>query len=124
LEGNLMSLYIEKMNENVASDVLSWKYDEPYDFYNNELTHESVNGMLIGLGLRPELTVRGYGALFLPVVLSYIIENFGNIPMRLTVAKFNQRGIRLYKKFGFKQEAEFIKGDTDFIAMILRYPLN
>jgi ribosomal-protein-alanine N-acetyltransferase len=158
-----MRLYTEKMNEHVSRDVLSWKYDEPYDFYNNELTPEAVSEMLddsyfavcdlekgivgffcignsaqvpnnlynysknftdIGLGIKPELTGKGYGASFFPVVLSYIIETFGNVPIRLTVAKFNQRAIRLYKKFGSRQEAEFIKGNTEFITMILRHPLK
>jgi RimJ/RimL family protein N-acetyltransferase len=110
-------------------------YDKPYDFYNNELTPEAVSEMLddsyfticdfdkrivgffcignsaqvpnklysysnnftdIGLGIRPDLTGKGYGTLFFSVILSY-------------------------KKFGFRQEAEFIKGDTEFITMILRH---
>lgn len=154
-----MKLYIDKMSIDVASDILGWTYDEPYDFYNNELNPEAVSEMLkgsyfsvldidkrligffclgsaaqvpndlyiysqdyidIGIGMRPEYTGQGNGTSFLTVVLSYINNTFENLPKRLTVAKFNQRAIRLYEKFGFSQEIEFSKGSTEFITMIQR----
>ena len=152
-----MKLYIDKMSIDLAIDILGWTYDEPYDFYNNELSPEAVNEMLedsyfavfdidkwlvgffclgstaqvpndlytysqhyidIGIGMRPEYTGQGNGTSFLTVVLSYINNTYGNLPKRLTVAKFNYRAIHLYEKFGFSQEVEFIKGTTEFITMI------
>jgi ribosomal-protein-alanine N-acetyltransferase len=88
----------------------------PNDFYPY-----SQNFIDIGIGMRPELTGQGYGASFFTVVLSYINKTFGNLPKRLTVAKFNHRAIRLYEKFGFSQEVEFNKGSTEFITMIHRH---
>ena len=43
-----MKLLIENMNEEIAKEILSWEYEKPYDFYNNELTDEAVNELLDG----------------------------------------------------------------------------
>ncbi|MNC13978.1 hypothetical protein D3C75_617410 [compost metagenome] len=150
-------MYIDRINALIASDILSWKYDEPYDFYNNEFSPEAVNEMLkdsylgvfdtekrlvgffclgsaaqvpndkytyskqyidIGIGMRPEYTGQGNGFSFLAFVLSYINKTYGNTPKRLTVAKFNLRAIRLYEKFSFHRESEFVKGTIEFVTMI------
>ena len=79
-----------------------------HDF--NVYQQESLD---IGLGVRPDLTGKGSGSIFLKFILSQIEADF----LRLTVAKFNQRAIRLYEKFGFKQESEFDNGSTEFIVM-------
>lgn len=152
----IMKLYAEKINEHAARDVLSWMYDEPFDFYNNELTTEALWEMLnnpyyavmdtikglvgffcygnsakvsndfyiysedfidIGLGLRPELTGKKYGKQFFSFVLEYMNNAFKDKPLRLTVAKFNQRAIRLYENFGFTKETEFKKDSNPFIIM-------
>ncbi|WHY21884.1 GNAT family N-acetyltransferase [Paenibacillus sp. G2S3] len=152
-----MKLYMEKLNADVATDILSWRYEQPYDFYNNEQTPEAISEMLaesyfsvfddnkelvgffcvgnsaqvpnelytysqdfidVGLGMKPELTGQGNGTLFFTAVLSQIDTMFGKSSKRLTVAKFNDRAIRLYEKLGFSRKAEFIKGSTVFIVMI------
>ena len=43
-----MQLHIEKMTENKARHILAWKYEEPYDLYNNEETDEALEEMLDG----------------------------------------------------------------------------
>lgn len=43
-----MKLVIRNMNEKLATDILNWKYDKPYDFYNNELTAEEMREILDG----------------------------------------------------------------------------
>lgn len=152
-----MKLYMEKLNADAARDILSWRYEQPYDFYNNEQTPEAISEMLaesyfsvfddhkelvgffcvgssaqvpneiytysqgfidIGLGMRPEFTGQGNGTLFFTAVLSQIDKMFEISSKRLTVAKFNDRAIRLYEKKGFCREAEFVKGSTEFIIMI------
>jgi ribosomal protein S18 acetylase RimI-like enzyme len=152
-----MKLYMEKLNADAARDILSWRYEQPYDFYNNEQTPEAISEMLadsyfsvfddnkelvgffctgssaqvpnesytysqgfidIGLGMRPEFTGQGNGTLLFTAVLSQIDSMVGKSSKRLTVAKFNDRAIRLYEKMGFNREAEFAKGSTEFIVMI------
>jgi len=41
-----LQFFIREMNEIHATDILSWKYDPPYDFYNNELCDESLKELL------------------------------------------------------------------------------
>jgi ribosomal protein S18 acetylase RimI-like enzyme len=36
------------MSEQIALKILGWKYEQPYDFYNNELTNESIKELLDG----------------------------------------------------------------------------
>ncbi|WP_045520816.1 hypothetical protein, partial [Neobacillus niacini] len=41
-----MQLFIRKMSEDFAVQILNWKYQTPYDFYNNELNSDSIKEML------------------------------------------------------------------------------
>lgn len=41
-----MKLYMEKLNADAARDILSWRYEQPYDYYNNEQTPEAISEML------------------------------------------------------------------------------
>ncbi|SOC39811.1 GNAT family N-acetyltransferase [Ureibacillus acetophenoni] len=151
-------LHVKKMEPTYAEEILSWKYEPPYDFYNNELNDESLSELLnneykaivnnqnevigffcvgnsaqvpvghqfgayaspfpdIGLGMKPTLTGKGNGTNFFSFVLEQIQKEHG-LPIRLTVAKFNQRAIRLYEKFGFAKKIEFKSKTTEFITMI------
>ena len=68
----------------------------------------------IGLGMKPELTGKRLGKEFLAFILKELEVN----ALRLTVAKFNQRAIRLYEGFEFKKSDIFRNGETEFITMI------
>lgn len=41
-----MKLTAINMNETFASEILSWRYDPPYDFYNNESGAEEIQELL------------------------------------------------------------------------------
>ena len=151
-----MEFFIKDMNEKSAVEIVNWKYDAPYDFYNNEVTSEAINEIIenpyfaivnqfeeligffcigssaqvpighqygayseefldIGIGMNPELTGKGFGTIFFSTVLQHI-EN--DLPIRLTVAEFNQRAIRLYLKYGFIEKKKFKRGSTEFIVMV------
>lgn len=71
-----------------------------------------------GLGMRPEWTGKGNGSGFISFVLDHIEEKYGEMPIRLSVATFNQRAIHLYEKFGFRKEEEFQTAYTTFITMV------
>ncbi|MDM5249766.1 GNAT family N-acetyltransferase [Lysinibacillus sp. G4S2] len=151
-----MQFYIREMNEIYATDILKWKYDEPYDFYNNELNDESLKELLdnpyysivndkeelvgffctgtsaqvpkghdygayldacidIGIGMKPELTGKGFGTEFFSFILNQLQqENYS--PLRLTVVTFNTRAIHLYEKLGFEKVMEFTT-PTELITM-------
>lgn len=41
-----MQLMVKSMTEEYARQILTWKYEAPYDFYNNEESSESLNELL------------------------------------------------------------------------------
>ncbi|MFJ8089053.1 GNAT family N-acetyltransferase [Lysinibacillus sp. NPDC095746] len=151
-----MQFYIREMNEIFATDILGWKYEEPYDFYNNDLCDESLKEILespyyaivndkeelvgffcigtsaqvpigcnygayldeyidVGIGMKPELTGKGYGSEFFSFILNQLQQE-NQSPLRLTVATFNTRAIHLYEKLGFTKVMEFT-ASTEFITM-------
>ncbi|GIO25563.1 GNAT family N-acetyltransferase [Ornithinibacillus bavariensis] len=153
-----MELTTCRIKENIAIEILTWKYEKPYDFYNNVLSGEAILELMsnsyravlhkqevigffctgrdaqvpkghevnayadscvdIGIGMKPELTGKGIGTIFLRFILQEVLrEAKGNI--RLTVAEFNLRAIRLYEKFNFIKQSEFVRDDgVKFIVMV------
>ena len=55
----------------------------------------------IGLGLRPDLTGKGRGRAFLEEILRFARENYSFEKIRMDVASFNQRAIKVYERVGF-----------------------
>lgn len=43
-----MNFIIKMMNVDLARKILSWQYEEPYNFYNNEVNEEGINEFLSG----------------------------------------------------------------------------
>ncbi|MBS4193042.1 GNAT family N-acetyltransferase [Bacillus sp. FJAT-49705] len=72
----------------------------------------------IGIGMKPELTGQGLGYMFFSFVLHHIQETNKDVPIRLTVAKFNKRAIHLYEKIGFKEVMEFSNEKANFQTMV------
>ncbi|MEK3977460.1 GNAT family N-acetyltransferase [Psychrobacillus sp. FSL K6-2836] len=72
----------------------------------------------MGLGMNPKIVGKGNGFEFCSFILRYIEENYIDSPIRLTVAKFNQRAIHLYEKLGFIKKDEFSTDFAEFMTMI------
>ncbi|ASN07454.1 GNAT family N-acetyltransferase [Virgibacillus necropolis] len=147
------------MTEDRAVEILNWKYEKPYDLYNNEISTEEIDEMLgnphfvvvdqdaeivgyyctgksaqvpagnkinayenenidIGVGMKPNLTGKGFGTRFFSFISKDIERMHPNTPMRLTVATFNKRAIRLYQKFGFVEQKKFQTDAAEFITMV------
>jgi [ribosomal protein S18]-alanine N-acetyltransferase len=156
----MMELKIQDMTESFVKEILLWKYEHPYNFYNNETTEETIREFMngdyfavvdgmnsligffclgsssqvptgrnlnaydenmidIGLGLKPELTGNGLGKIFITFILRHI-ENNNKLskPLRLTVATFNKRAIRLYENVGFAKKIIFNSNNIEFQTMI------
>lgn len=66
----------------------------------------------IGLGMRPDLTGRGKGLEFLKASIEFVENEYKPEKITLSVATFNQRAIKVYRKFGFNDINTFIQ-DTN-----------
>ncbi|MFD1739203.1 GNAT family N-acetyltransferase [Bacillus salitolerans] len=75
----------------------------------------------IGLGLRPDLTGRGKGMEFLKSAMDFAKSTYDPQKITLSVATFNQRAIKVYRKVGFKDVKIFTQytngGTFEFLKM-------
>lgn len=81
-------------------------YIENYLVLNNP--HLQVE-MWIGFGLRPDLTGKGLGAMFVSACIDYAIahNDYQGQNIKLAVAEVNQRGRKVYERIGFKVYKSF-----------------
>lgn len=58
--------------------------------------------VVIGLGMRPDLTGEGLGLKFVQRAMSFAREKYRPLSFSLAVATFNKRAIKVYERTGFK----------------------
>jgi ribosomal-protein-alanine N-acetyltransferase len=77
--------------------------------------------VVVGLGLRPDLTGRGLGEPFLEAGLAFARTRFSPRRFRLSVAAFNERAIAVYERVGFRRTREHVHetngGRHSFVEM-------
>jgi len=79
--------------------------------------------MWVGFGIKPELTGMRLGTTFVMAGINFAVENFNYKinHIMLSVALFNKRAIRTYKKVGFQLVATYVQhtngGQYQFIKM-------
>ncbi|MET3289106.1 UNVERIFIED_CONTAM: ribosomal-protein-alanine N-acetyltransferase [Brevibacillus sp. OAP136] len=78
----------------------------------------------IGIGLRPDLTGKGFGYEFFSIVLDAVKKAHPHAAVRLTVAICNKRAIRLYENCGFVKAVEFASPRAQFMTMMLAAPVH
>lgn len=141
---------IQILTSEEARQILDWRYQPPYDFYDPPQyeRHEPIiseflnpdNGfhgvrdnqnrfigfcsfgldgrvlggqydeaaMDIGLGMKPRLTSQGKGGEFFQAIVEHATHVLNADSLRLTVADFNTRAIKIYTRFGFKVKHRFV----------------
>jgi [ribosomal protein S18]-alanine N-acetyltransferase len=77
--------------------------------------------LVVGLGLRPDLTGRGLGGFLLAAGLDYGRERFAPEEFSLAVATFNERAIKVYERAGFERVRVFMHetngAEWEFVEM-------
>jgi len=153
-------IYFSPMDETAAREIVTWRYEPPYDVYNFEDCEETIQYALnphnnffalrdregeligfcsfgqdgqvpggdyteqaldIGMGIRPDFTGQGYGAIFVEAALDFARKEFSPKKFRVTIAAFNQRAQRVWEVNGFQQIQTFTHqgSDREFIVYIL-----
>lgn len=76
----------------------------------------------IGLGVRPDLTGRGQGRRYFGAVVGFAEREYTPPALRLSVATFNSRAIRLYQSAGFREVQRFTASFSGqpFLVMVRR----
>ncbi len=115
---NEYSLYSIGLNSAAVCELMNGEYYAATDKHNNLIGYfcfgesaripaaqddaYSPEMLDIGLGMRPDLCGRGKGYSFLKSGLHFAKDSFDMNSLRLTVAAFNIRAIRVYERIGFK----------------------
>lgn len=89
---------------------------------NNEKNiYNDEDYLEIGIGLNPQFCDSGKGYNFFSKAIKVGTELYEQKKFRLTVAQFNKRAIKVYKKYGFREKSNFITQRQDesieFITM-------
>jgi RimJ/RimL family protein N-acetyltransferase len=80
----------------------------------------SVEAIDIGMGVRPDLTGRGLGEMFVGVAIDYAQKQFATSRLRVTIAKFNHRAQKVWQRHGFVPVQQFRSdfGERPFIIYV------
>lgn len=112
LNGHYYTVYINDDIFGFFCDGESARMNEDYELFEDVLD--------IGFALNPKYIGQGLGEQLLAIIFEFYQEFK---IFRLTVADFNQRGIKLYQKMGFQFErsyTELIEGELmQFNIMVL-----
>lgn len=77
----------------------------------------------IGLGMRPDLTGKGFGQSFVQAGIDFAIARWRPTALRLTVASDNPRAITVYERLGFSVIDSITTraphGRQDYLLMLL-----
>ena len=156
-----MALRIVPITADFVREILSWRYEPPYDFYNFVIAPENVEKEIayflapenrfrqvmrdgvpiagfslgldgqvpggdysaealdIGLGVRPDLTGQGLGSEIVRAVTDFAIKLDAPSALRVTIAAFNERALRVWQKAGFREVSRFTAEETTVPFIIL-----
>ena len=78
-----------------------------------------LDALDMGGGLRPDLTGEGLGASFIEAAIEFARRQYSSEVYRATVAKFNQRALRVCEKVGYKQTQTFTSTHTGMKFVVL-----
>lgn len=142
----MVDIRIEPASAETPALLASWRYPRPYDFYDGDLepvlnperfyaARDSANELIgfyyfepkppdldYGLGLRPDLTGRGFGLDFFRAGLAFARQRYRPRRVFLHVAAFNERARCVYERAGFQVVSSHVRtferfGEVPFLTM-------
>jgi len=80
----------------------------------------STPALDIGLGVRPDLTGQGRGSEYVNAVIDFALHTYRPDRLRVTIAAFNRRALRVWEKAGFQVMQIFQGGwaNIDFVILL------
>ena len=80
----------------------------------------STPALDIGMGIRPDLTGQGHGSAYVNAVIQFAASTYKPDRLRVTIAGFNRRALRVWEKAGFRVTKKFQGGwgNMDFVTLI------
>ncbi len=91
---------------------------------NNKEIYEDEDYLDVGIGLNPQFCNSGRGYNFFSKAIKVGRELFEQKKFRLTVAQFNKRAIKVYKKYGFRENNSFEVKQSDKIVEFITMTYN
>ena len=86
--------------------------------------YADADALDVGAGMRPNLTGQGFGADFVGAILDFGAETFSPSALRVTIATFNERAIRVCERAGFERVETFRGGsgesERDYAVLVKR----
>ena len=73
----------------------------------------------VGLGVRPDLIGKGQGGAYVQAVLDCARRTWSPPVFRVTIAEFNERARRVWKKAGFRRVQRFRRESDDQAFLVL-----
>ncbi|MBM7097425.1 GNAT family N-acetyltransferase [Bacillus sp. H-16] len=70
---------------------------------------DETNEVEVSLGLRPDLTGKGFGTAFVEATMDKAFENGHVDVLVINVAAFNERAISVYERTGFRKTAAYLQ---------------
>lgn len=75
--------------------------------------HYPPDALDIGVSMRPDLTGRGFGTALVQTIVDYAVRAFRPNRLRATIAEFNLRSQRVFKRCGFRLDSRFLSQHGD-----------
>jgi RimJ/RimL family protein N-acetyltransferase len=138
---------IEPARREDLAELATWRYESPYEFYDGGQEpvenperyfiacdddglvgfyyfEPKEDALEYGLGLRPDLAGRGLGLEFFRDGIEFGRERYLQGRVRLFVAAFNERAIKVYERAGFRETERHMRtfarwGEVEFVNMEL-----
>ena len=84
----------------------------------------STPALDIGLGVRPDLTGQGHGSEYVNAAINFAYSTYTPQHLRVTIAAFNGRALRVWERAGFQVVQKFRGGweNMDFVILTKDMP--